>query len=63
MQGGARVQMSKLVLSIPEVCETLGISRTSVYALLASKQLTRVKLGRRTLVTTESVTALVARLS
>lgn len=51
--------MQKLALSIPEVCEALSISRTSVYALLADARLTRIKLGRRTLVTMESVQSLV----
>lgn len=40
----------------------LGVSRTRVYDLIKSGDLQAVKIGRRTLITHESIEALVARL-
>jgi excisionase family DNA binding protein len=42
--------MERLALTIPEVCEIAGISRTSLYAAIARGELAARKRGRRTLV-------------
>jgi excisionase family DNA binding protein len=50
------------LLSLKQACQVLGISRTSLYALLASNQLRSVTVGRRRLVTREAIDEFVARL-
>lgn len=47
--------MEPLVLSINETAKTLGIGRSSVYALIKSGSLDAIKIGTRTLLTTESI--------
>lgn len=47
--------MEPLAISINETAKTLGVGRSSVYALLKSGRLDAIKIGRRTLLTTESI--------
>ena len=47
------------LVSIPGTAEQLDIGVTSVYALAKSGRLRKVKLGRRGLITQESINALV----
>ncbi|WP_420607571.1 helix-turn-helix domain-containing protein [Novosphingopyxis sp.] len=47
--------MEPLAISINETAKALGIGRSSVYELLKSGKLDAFKIGRRTLLTTESV--------
>ncbi|MHA6766992.1 helix-turn-helix domain-containing protein [Sphingobium ummariense] len=47
--------MEPLALSINDTAKVLGIGRSSVYALIKSGGLDAIKIGRRTLLTTESV--------
>jgi excisionase family DNA binding protein len=58
VEGTAR----RLLYPVSEAAEQLGIQRTSLYELLKGGQLERVKIGRRTLVTAESLIAYVDRL-
>jgi excisionase family DNA binding protein len=51
-----------LVRIVPGVTDALGISRRAVYTLIDGGQLQRVKIGRRALVTADSLNAYVARL-
>lgn len=50
-----------LTLDIKRTGRLLSLGRTKVFQLLATGELTKVKIGRRTLVTAESIEALVAR--
>ena len=52
----------RLLYPVHEAAEQLGIQRTSLYELLKGGELERVKIGRRTLVTAESLTEYVDRL-
>ena len=52
----------RLLYPVREAAEQLGIQRTSLYELLKGGQLERVKIGRRTLITAESLTEYVDRL-
>jgi excisionase family DNA binding protein len=54
------VQMSNPILhSIKSTAEILGIGRSSVYGLIATEKIQTVKIGRRTLITDQSVQHLV----
>ena len=48
----------KLALSPAEAAEALGVSRSTVYRMVSSGQLSVVKVGRRTLVATATLVAL-----
>jgi excisionase family DNA binding protein len=51
--------MGIIAVSINEAARALGLGRTSIYALINEGRLEARKLGRRTLVTTESIRALI----
>jgi excisionase family DNA binding protein len=51
--------MEPIAVSINDAARTLGLGRTSIYALINEGRLEARKLGRRTLVTTASIHALV----
>ncbi len=53
---------SKLLHQISEVQRAIGVGRTTVYGLISEHQLDVVHIGRRALVTDESLRAYVARL-
>ena len=47
--------MELLAISINDTAKALGVGRSSVYTLLKSGRLDAIKIGRRTLLTTESI--------
>lgn len=51
--------MQPFTISINEAAKALGLGRTTVYALIREGRLEIVKLGRRTLVKTESIHRLI----
>ncbi len=51
---------AKLLYSITETVEVLGVGRTTIYGLIGEGKLQTVKIGRRTLVTAESISRLAA---
>lgn len=50
--------MDIIAVSINDAARALGLGRTSIYALIKEGKLEARKLGRRTLVTTESIRSL-----
>ncbi|MDH7639490.1 helix-turn-helix domain-containing protein [Sphingomonas oryzagri] len=54
--------MEPVVTSINGAAKALSLGRTSIYALIAEGRLETVKLGRRTLVKTASIHALIESL-
>ena len=45
----AGLNVPKLTYSVPEVCEALQISRTTLWKLVRSRRLKPVRIGRRVL--------------
>jgi len=50
----------RVLLPISDTCAALGVGRNSVYNLINAGKLEIVKIGRRTLVTADSIKALAA---
>ncbi len=51
--------MDIIAVSINDAARALGLGRTSIYSLINERKLEARKLGRRTLVTAESIRALI----
>jgi excisionase family DNA binding protein len=58
----AQATAPRLLFTIDQVAETLGISRSMVYRLVWDKELRGVHIGIRHLITAASIHAYVARL-
>jgi excisionase family DNA binding protein len=54
-----RPKMDAIVTSVNDAAKALSIGRTSIYALIRAGRLETVKLGRRTLITTDSIRRLI----
>lgn len=52
--------MEPLALSINDTARTLGLGRTSIYAMIADGRLDAFRLGRRRLVRMDSIKRLIA---
>lgn len=52
--------MEPVTISVPAACAALGIARTKLYELLAAHKLDSITVGRKRLVTTESIRRFVA---
>jgi excisionase family DNA binding protein len=53
------MELEPLTVSVTAAARALGIGRTTAYLLITQGQLKVVRLGRRTLVRTDSIRALV----
>ena len=53
--------MNRKTYKVNEVAEVLGLSRTTIYKLINLGELTRIKLGASTLISADSVDALLSR--
>ncbi|WP_288017010.1 helix-turn-helix domain-containing protein [Blastomonas sp.] len=53
--------MPRMTYRIDEVAKMLGLSRTTIFKLMADGELPRVKVGARTLIRAADVEALVQR--
>jgi len=51
--------MERYTISVRQAQKALSLGRTKVYDLMAQGRLERIKVGRRTLITTASIKALV----
>ncbi len=54
--------MVRLLIPIEDSAAVLGVGRTTTYALMKAGELTTVKIGRRSLITAESLREYVQRL-
>jgi excisionase family DNA binding protein len=52
--------MEPVTVTITDACKALGCGRTLIYEMIADRRLESITLGRRRLVTTESIRRLVA---
>jgi excisionase family DNA binding protein len=50
--------MDRVFYSVAETCRLLSLGRTKVYELIGEERLAVVKIGRRSLVTAESIARL-----
>lgn len=55
--------MDPLFLPVPDACRALGISRSTLYELIADGQITPAKLGRKTLIPRGCLLDFAARLA
>jgi excisionase family DNA binding protein len=55
--GSSRVE--KITVSVMDAAKAMSVSRSTAYLLIGEGKLRTIKLGRRTLVTVESIRALV----
>ncbi len=58
----ASTKAPRMLYSINETVQILGVQRTTVYELIGRGELETVKIGRRTLVPADSIEAFVAGL-
>lgn len=49
------------LISIAELCATLSIRRTKAFSLIRGREVTSIKIGRRTLIVAESVDEFITR--
>ena len=56
------VQLDRLLYPVQETQHLLGISHATIYRLIAAKRLDAVKIGAKTLITAESISAFLAGL-
>ena len=59
---GAGANQTPRLLSVTLTCQILGLSRTSLYSLMASGRIRSVTVGRRRLVPREAIDEFVANL-
>ncbi len=53
--------MHTLAVSIKDAAKALGVGRTTIYAMMKDGRLETFKIGRRTLVRTESIRRIAAK--
>ena len=53
-------KMEPIATSVNDAAKALSVGRTSIYVLIREGRLKTVKLGRRTLITTESIRGLIS---
>ena len=53
--------MEPVCISVAQAMQALGLGRTKLYELINTKKLRVVRIGRRTLISTESIRELVDR--
>lgn len=54
-----RVTMNTMLCGITEAARTLGLGRTKIYELINDGSLSIIKIGRRTLIKTDSIRRLI----
>ena len=55
--------MEPITVTVDDAKKAIGIGRTTVYALINDGRLETVKIGRRTLIKTDSIRALVGQVA
>ncbi|NBC36246.1 helix-turn-helix domain-containing protein [Novosphingobium sp. FSY-8] len=53
--------MNKIAVSVSEAAAMLSLGRSSIYELMDACELEKIKFGRRTLITVESINNAVAK--
>ena len=55
--------METILLPVPDARRALGISRSTLYELIAAEEIATRKIGRKTLIPRDELTAFAARLA
>jgi excisionase family DNA binding protein len=55
--------MEPLLLAVPEACRVIGVSRSTLYELISAGDLSIRKIGRKTLIPRDDLTAFASRLA
>lgn len=55
-------ETKRLLYPFPEAADLIGVKRTTLYALVSQGELDQVKIGRRSLITADSLSQYVSRL-
>lgn len=55
--------MERVLVTIDEAAEALGVGRTTIYLLMKQQNLQQAKIGRRSLITAKSVRAYATKAS
>ncbi len=55
--------MDPILLPIPDACRVIGLSRSTLYELIAAGEITSRKVGRKTLIPREDLIAFAGRLA
>ncbi len=55
--------MEPLLLPVPDAARVIGISRSTLYELIASGEITIRKIGRKTLIPRDDLTSFASRLA
>lgn len=58
---GRSLDIEPIALRVPEACRYLGIGRSTLYVLIAKREIEIIKLGSSTLVLTRSLRDLIER--
>jgi excisionase family DNA binding protein len=62
-QHGDYAMTEPITIAVKDAQQALGVGRTTIFSLLAEGRLQRLKIGRRTVIPTESLRAFVAELA
>ena len=55
--------MDPILLPVPDACRVIGVSRSTLYELIAAGDITIRKIGRKTLIPREDLMSFAARLT
>jgi excisionase family DNA binding protein len=55
--------MAKVLMSVAQFCNQVGVGKTTAYKLIANREIIAVRIGRRTFISEDSAADLIERSS